>query len=413
MSWIEIEPELGRLDVEEVFVTYDGPRLFTCRSVTGQTYLVTWAEARPDADHWLYMPVSPERLKMIRSGGWDLNRAFRNPEHSLFLVREPFSESENVRAVRIAPEALPDSSLPLPGTRIELPTPTLPAAISLPELRMKAEREARARLRIKVESRGVFRTEAPTRTVGEILLSTQSAVDNIVAVQRGRDVPARGRLPADALREAASDLVSLSAASFVIEIVSRRLDDLFGNSPFAEAASTLVELTLPDLPTEELAERLTSLRPRAAKNFRGLIRALASVHGSVRLEAASSIRESATDLTATQLQDLVRRLNLVVPDDVIEHRGLARLYRADLTRKQFGVEDVESGARYEGRIADRALPQVDHAELMSEFEVVVTEIRDFDQGAGELRPRYVLEQLAQSGDEPRPGMTHTAISGSD
>ena len=87
MSWLPKNSILGDLDIEEVFVFFDGPRVFTCRSLTDQIYLAGWAEENLDSDLWLYLPISNARLKMIRSGAWPLKDAYLNPEAEIYCAR--------------------------------------------------------------------------------------------------------------------------------------------------------------------------------------------------------------------------------------------------------------------------------------------------------------------------------------
>lgn len=72
-----------------------------------------------------------------------------------------------------------------------------------------------------------------------------------------------------------------------------------------------------------------------------------------------------------------------------------------MDRKQFGVVDPLTEERYEGRIAQRAVAQVDHATVNEVYDVVVSEFSTFDEAVGERKPVFVLDQLSPV-DESSP-----------
>ena len=78
---------LGKLEIVETYVYYDQPLLFSCKSAAGHLYLGVAADKNDEHETWLYVGVSAERLKLIRSGAIDLHDAFAEPEDS-FLLQE-------------------------------------------------------------------------------------------------------------------------------------------------------------------------------------------------------------------------------------------------------------------------------------------------------------------------------------
>ncbi|MFC7924983.1 DUF6575 domain-containing protein [Microbacterium laevaniformans] len=402
MSWLPRDTALGVLDIDEIYAEYEGPRVFSARSRTGQAYLAEWAEEGASADTWLYVPVSAARLSMVRSGAWTLRRAFEAPEDRLWVVRLPHDMQEPDSAVPAL--SVQDSWLPGDDFRIELPTPTLPAAVGLKELWQRAAAEGRSRLRIEISDPSRLRSEASTRRIGPMLTSTQGVLDNFGLVEFEQDPPQRGRIGREVLDRMETEVIELAAASFVIEIASSDGQDLFGDSPVGRAMEKLVGLLAVDLPADMLVEQLVALRPRGAKSFRHFVAGLASLGADVAVATANAARQAHEErLTADQVQNLKELLNTVVPNEVAEVRGRMRLYRADMERKLFGLEDLDSGAMFEGTIASRALGQVDSAVINKTYEVVLSEFSTFDQAVGEAKPKHVLEQLVPSeSDVPVP-----------
>lgn len=66
-------PELGALEVFEVYEFYDEPVLFAARNGRDELFLVTLAEDDSARRSWLYAPMSRRRFLEVRSGGIDLH----------------------------------------------------------------------------------------------------------------------------------------------------------------------------------------------------------------------------------------------------------------------------------------------------------------------------------------------------
>lgn len=415
MTWLPSNTVLGDLTLEETFVEYDGPRVFTCRSTTGQLFLAGWAEEREDDDLWLYLPVSEPRLRVVRAGGLPLREAFERPEGVVYLVTLPVdSDLAPDRAEPVEVDQLRDEWLPEPDFRVGLPTETLPPAQSGDLWRRVTIQERRGRLRLMVKWPGTTRSEAPTKKFGELLVTTQSLIDNVGLAILRSDPPQAGRLPLEIAEQTSTDVVGLSAASFVVDIASTNFDDLFDNSVFIDITVRILRLLDTSLERDALIGELSELRPRGAKSFRNFVRELASTGADVTVAAAgANLAYTARELPAERLQTLSGILTSLLPEDAYEIRGRMRLYRADMDRKQFGVVDPLTEERFEGQIAQRALVQVDHATVNELYDVVVSEFRTFDEAVGERKPIFVLDQLsAVEPDAPVGQSTRTRITDS-
>jgi len=406
MNWIPVGSILGDLAMGETLVFYDGPRVFTCTSLTDQLYLSAWAEESESGDTWLYAPISRARYAMVRSGGLALRAAFVRPEglvYSVSIQRDDDGAAEVVVAP-ISATSIPDDWLPGEDFTLDIPTSTLPAATSLEDVERRARQESRAHLRLEVELPAYTRSEAPTRKIGELLVSTQVIFDNIGLAILEEEPAQRGRIPNRVAAETASDLVGLSAASFVIEVASNKLDDLLGDSVFADVTKQLFKLLQIGPEREQLLDELSTLRPRGAKSFRSFVTSLSSTNGDITIAAAgANLPLLSEKLPADRLDAMVIVLNNIVLDEASEIRGRMRLYAADLTRKNFGLLDEGDDVSYEGKISDRALAQVNHVPLNDRYDIVISEFPMFDEAVGERKPRYVLEQLVaieEGVDEP-------------
>ena len=345
---------------------------------------------------WLYLPVSEARLISVRSGGLALRDAFERPEGLLYQVVLPLdSDVGSDLVLSIDPSDLRDEWLPEPNFRIELQTTTLPPAESADLWLLRATQESRSRIRLEVKLPRTTRSEAPTKKVGELLVSTQSLYDNFGLALLRSDPPQAGPIPNEIAAETATDVVGLAAASFVVELASSNYDDLLGESTFADVTKRVLALLDLSLERDAMIEQLAALRPRGAKSFRNFVRGLASTGGSVRLAAVgSSLDYADRELSSERLQTLTQILNTLVPDDAFEIKGHMLLYKGDTERKQFGLRDELTDARYEGQIAQRAVPQVHLAALDQIYEVLIYETSTYDEAVSERKAVYVLEQLS-------------------
>lgn len=124
---------LGRLEIVEIYVYYDQPLLFSCKSAADHLYLVVAADEDEQHETWLYVRVSVERLNLIRSGAIDLHDAFAKPEDG-FLLQEiiPYDAQTQPRMESIQPDQISEDMLPTPGESLDLET-EMPPVLSKTE----------------------------------------------------------------------------------------------------------------------------------------------------------------------------------------------------------------------------------------------------------------------------------------
>lgn len=401
MSWLPVGTLLGELELTEVFVEYDGPRIFSCRSTTDQSYIVTWASAGADHDLWLCVPVSPKRLMAVRSGGIKLRNAFLHAEGFVYLANLPHEGTDGDEVTTLPKSGILDEWLADADFGLDIETPTADAAATPEELERIAKQEGRARLDVRVHLPKYYRTEAPTRRIGGILIALQTVLDNFSALEMDDTPPQGGPLPGTITSAASSELVALTAASFVLGIASTEGDDLLGDSYFSSAVEHLVTLAGTDLEDSDLAANVSKLQPRGARSYRQLIRELSLTNGDVSITAGSSnFGSRRAELTAEKLQRLTKILDGVIAEEPVEIRSRMVLFAANSNRMRFGLRDVQSNVEYQGTVSKAADPQVSRATLGDEYDAILTEITTYEGATGESKFTYVLEQLMHVEDEP-------------
>ncbi|MFJ7523636.1 DUF6575 domain-containing protein [Streptomyces griseus] len=388
---------LGELKMLETFIDYDGPRLFSCVSLTDQLYLALWVEEGEEGDSWIYLPISQARLGMVTSGGISLRAALESPEGFLYEVFMPHDVDSSDSVRPHAASAIPASWLPAEESFLNLETHTLPLAEPGNVFELRARQESRTRLRFELRPPDFARSEAPVRSIGALLTHAQVVYDNIGHSEFEENPPPRGRVPAEVARQTALSMVGATASSFVLEMASSQLDDLFGSSLFVDVTHKLLGLLNADLDNSELADRLAEIKPRAAKSFRVLVEKFAETGGDVTVAAAgTSFSYTARDFPVEKLHSFLGRLRQLVPDDDVQLiRGRMRLFQINTDRKTFGLRDetFDPHASYEGAIDDSAWRQASHSTVEDMYDVVIEGVTVTDEAIGERKTKYRLVQL--------------------
>ncbi|MCM0614428.1 hypothetical protein MOD31_00155 [Paenarthrobacter sp. TYUT067] len=403
MGWLPTNTLLGDLELEEVFVEYDGPRLFTCRSRTDQKFIAGWAEEGVDRDLWLYVPVSTGRLSAVRSGGINLRDAYLRPEGFLYVATLYHQGDEPDTVVPIRPTDVLDDWLPASDFALNLDTPTAEPALDPENLERLAVQEGRTRLDVQVHLPDYYRTEAPTRAIGLVLVALQGVLENFGALELLEEPPQAGALPIDVTSALASNVLALSAASFVLGIAATDGQDLFGESPFSKAVERLVTMAADAADSETVAQEVLQLKPRGARSYSRLIRQLAETKGDVTLNAGSpQFGKRTAKLTAEKLDRLSQLLDAAIEQEPTEIRGRMTLVAADSEHMRFGLRDVESDVLYQGKVSAAALPEVSRATIHDEYEVILTEVALDEAATGQTKFTYTLEQLSHMVDGSSP-----------
>ena len=114
-------PELGKLEIVEIYEYYDQPVLYSCKNAVGHLFLVVAADENDKYVTWLCVAVSTERFNLIRSGKIDLHDAFVHSENAYtFKIRVPYDEHATVQTDWTPSSQVPENMLPIPGECLDL-----------------------------------------------------------------------------------------------------------------------------------------------------------------------------------------------------------------------------------------------------------------------------------------------------
>lgn len=131
MSLLPVSQFIGTLTIIEIYVEYNGPKLFSCRNEVGQTFLALWVDEEDDYDLWLYIAISIKKLNSIRQGHTDLHQAFLYPENKhIYEIKIPFSDKQDVKFQKIKSDLIDIDCLPLEETFIKIDSNDLETSYS-------------------------------------------------------------------------------------------------------------------------------------------------------------------------------------------------------------------------------------------------------------------------------------------
>lgn len=171
---------MGILTLIDVYVWYDGPRLFALHNEAGSYFVGLFVEDDADSETFAYAPASPLQFAAIRSGALPLREAFQYPtDGGLHVVKTSLSTGEEAITWRLSAE-IPSGWLPGPAARLSLSLsePTMPGPIE------------------GISPGAMSISQALSRGSGDVLKDTPWAWDEdrlILAIREfGNGAPSRG-----------------------------------------------------------------------------------------------------------------------------------------------------------------------------------------------------------------------------
>lgn len=174
-------PQLGELEVIEVYEYFNMPLLFSCKNLVGSFCIALCADDLPEHDMWLYTEVSPKRLNLLRFGLINVHDVFVKPEMGRLLKATiPHNNSAVFSSKYVDPEELSENVFP-PVDKFLVPknTPILPETSSV-EIAKSRGREI---ISFNFNSNQEYNAEAPALKLGNILTSFQTIM-NVIEMER-------------------------------------------------------------------------------------------------------------------------------------------------------------------------------------------------------------------------------------
>jgi hypothetical protein len=112
-------PQLGKLEIVEVYAYFDGVRLLACKDSQGRVLLAVWARGDERAETWYAAPISKRQFRDLRFGTIDLRTAFANAESGVVWRIESGVDHPAI-AVKEGVSQLGTAWLPDAGEKLKL-----------------------------------------------------------------------------------------------------------------------------------------------------------------------------------------------------------------------------------------------------------------------------------------------------
>ena len=382
-------PELGKVEIVEVYEYYDQPVLYSCKNASGHFYLVVAAAEDAQFLTWLCVAISIERLNLIRSGKIDLHDAFADPENPYAIqVRVPYEEHASVQTDFIHSSQIPEDMLPIPDECLDFKTEILPMP-STGEKIVKSENQEILNLTLNFTEGP--KTQAPIAILSNILGKLQGVIDTIgmtfLKSERVKDVK----------RKMQMSLSDVGTGSFVIQVASTEITqlDFHGYSYCGKAIEEFLKLLKAGNNYEQLKELLTP-KSKVAKNYTDFLKSLNGSVTDTEFEWVSpNPNQGGTAyLSASKMQGAIEILEKSHEENLSTLTITGTLIGAFLRPKTFEIKTQKK--TYKGHIADEAFETVRNATLNQEYTAEIQEATQRSEATDELtKPKYLLLSLSR------------------
>ena len=382
-------PELGKLEIIEVYEYYDQPVLYSCKNASGHFYLVVAAAEDAQFLTWLCVAASTERLNLIRSGKIDLHDAFVNSENPYAIqVRVPYEEHASVQTDFIQSNQIPEDMLPMPGECLDLETEILPVLSNTEEIvKFRKQEILNLILNFAVGSK----TQAPIAILSNIFGKLQTVINTIGMICFNAP-----QITEEIRNSMQISLLQVRPGSFNIHLASPEITqlDLFDHSDCGEAIEKFFELLNAENDQEKLKELLGQLRLRVAKDYTNFLQALneSVTDTEFKWTSPNPNRGGTAYLSNSQMQEIIDILEKFQEEAPSRLIITGILIGASLRTNRFEIKTTEK--TYTGDIADEVFETVENITLNREYTAEIQEVTERSEATNELtKPKYLLLSL--------------------
>ena len=381
-------PELGKLEIVEIYEYYDQPVLYSCKNASGHFYLVVAAAEDAQFLTWLCVAVSLERLNLIRSGKIDLHDAFTDSENPYAIqVKVPYEEQASVQTDFIQPNQIPEDMLPIPGECLDLETEILPMLSDVEEIVKLRKQEI---LNLTLNSSEGTKTEAPIASLSKIFERLQNVINAIGMICLKSE-----RITKDVKRKMQMSLSDVGTGSFIIQVTSTEITQLDsqGYSYCGRVIEEFLKLLKAGDNYEQLKELLTA-KSKVAKNYIDFLKSLnGSVIGTKFEWVSPNPNQGGTAyLSASKMRKTIEVLEKSHEENLSTFIIDGTLIGAVLRSKTFEIKTAKK--TYKGHITSKAFETVRNATLGREYTAEIQEVTERSEATDELtKPTYLLLSL--------------------
>ena len=342
------------LSVIESYQYFDRPVLFSCHDNQRRAYLAVWADESDEANQetWVFTPVHEGVLNAVRSGGMELQAAFRNGLNGkAFLVYVDWdARSSSVEEVNSAD--LSDDLLPEPGERVTLPSELLERSYTLP--RMAAQnRKSISDLRLIFEN--PTQHEAPARLIGNFLQTYQACLEALVQVEVQDDPNSLGRIPKDVMNIAKLNVQPFITGSFGIrlETAQESPEPLFSHEePITRALKHMTNIISAKSQEAVLRHYSSRITGRFAKRYILLLQNLVAGKADLVMEWADPYGQAGiAEISSLEAVQAIQVVDIIAKAHEINFEVAGELIALHARMGTFEIFDSEHEIRYQGKVA--------------------------------------------------------------
>lgn len=384
---------LGVLTIVHVFEYYDFPRLFSCRSATGQMYLVCSTYDDDERAEWLYLPLSSHRLNAVVAGSIPMYSAFKNPEGGYLFSVRTFQDVRAAEVNHILPELVVDEDLPAPSYVISEPAGIVQEDLAIPP-RSVASATRRETFDYHIYPHSLNIQEISSRKLGAILTTTQELVDALGQAALGAPT-IRGPVPTEVLQQTKINVANVFHGSFGVQFRSAQLSDLLSQSVVAAALNEFSLLLQAGDSEDLLSNKLHALRGRVASKYRRLLKELSDLQSGVVLDWGSVSSEGGGrfELSSTQVRNAYAIVDRIDTEMAQEVTISGKLIGFNLRTQRYEILSSEDGKTYAGKVAEGAALEVPNPSIGQFYEADLRMLVETQSTSGDELIRWVLVRL--------------------
>ena len=383
-------PELGKLEIVEVYEYYDQPVLYSCKNASGHFYLVVAAAEDDQFLTWLCVAVSIERLNLIRSGTIDLHDAFACSEDPYGIqVKVPYEEHASIQTDYLQLDQIPEEMLPMPGEYLDLELDKLPMLSNSEELLSVVNPEI-----LDIDLLG-SKTQAPIDYLAKIFRDLQNVINAIGSVI----YQSKGNM--EYIKNIVGlSLYKVSTGSFKMRIVPTNNIGLFGYTDCGYAIEEFLKLVNARDNQTELRECLGGLKSKVAKNYTEFLKSLNQYMADTEFTWTSPKPDQVGSvyLSNSQIQEAIGILEKFQKEAPLKYTITGKLIGGSLRTKKLEIKTPKKA--YKGIIVDKDFEYTVDVTLGKEYSAEIQEVPERSETTGEItKKEYRLLSLNEKREE--------------
>lgn len=385
---------MGALTLVETFEFFDFPRLFSAKSKTGALYLGLSIFDDDDEFEWLYVAISPDRIKELINQRLCLYTIFTKPEND-YLFKVYTNTVGDTKFEYLLPEQLSADELPIPDTKLKVESSTKSYGLGEIDPKLAAISSVRETFNIHLYPWDTKLPELGSRNFGNILISTQELVDALGQTCEEEEPTIKGAISADILQQTKFNTCQIFEGSFGIQFKSANVSDLFGESLASRAINELLGLLSAQDDEDNLSNKLHLLKGRVASKYRRLLKEVNNLGSGIKFEWGSpnSIYGGKLELTKAQVEkahSIVDSIDIQM-SEAVEVR--AKLIGLNIRTKRYEILGLENDERFSGQVSQEIIADIEHSVINNNYIATLKKIIETKSSSGDETVKWVLVSL--------------------